>query len=118
MPHHSAHSFRTMLSGQLGDVIELARKRAAIASRKDLYNAEKAAQQQQQHPAPSDTNGRSVKRQKMAEENSNERDLQLAAQFFADGGADGIEDDDDNRSVLWARLHDKVSIILSYIRQN
>ncbi|KAE9408154.1 hypothetical protein BT96DRAFT_985939 [Gymnopus androsaceus JB14] len=87
MPHHPVRSWNTMISGQLREVIELARKRAGIAYRKNLYKMEKDAQQQPAAP---------------------ERDLQLVAQFFADGGANGHEDDDDdNRSAIWERLHEK-----------
>ncbi|KAF5385496.1 hypothetical protein D9757_005334 [Collybiopsis confluens] len=100
MPHHSVASWNSTLSRQLRDVIEPARKRAGIAFRKNTYSqADSASKRPVEQPR--------------GEEDPLEVDLQLVAQFFADGSAEDVEEDDDQRrSELWKQLHRKASVIV------
>ncbi|KAJ4499579.1 hypothetical protein C8R41DRAFT_29180 [Lentinula lateritia] len=100
MPHHTAKSWNTTVGGQLREVIDKARKRAGIAYRKNAYNETLGLQQ------PSTEDGdQFAKRQKLSGSDSNDRDIEFIAQFFAEGEANDVEDQDDNRAALWERLH-------------
>ncbi|KIK70921.1 hypothetical protein GYMLUDRAFT_303036 [Collybiopsis luxurians FD-317 M1] len=101
MPHHPLGSWNTTLGGPLREMLDSARKRAGITHRKNAYNQEKLGPQQ----ATSSDSTKTVEQQRVVDD-PRERDLQLVAQFFAEGGAEGVEEDDD-RSELWQRLHNK-----------
>lgn len=106
MPHHTAKSWNTTVGGQLREVIDKARKRAGIAYRKNAYNETLGLQQ------PSTEDGdQFAKRQKLSGSDSNDRDIEFIAQFFAEGEANDVEDQDDNRAALWERLHARVGAI-------
>ncbi|KAF9076221.1 hypothetical protein BDP27DRAFT_1414754 [Rhodocollybia butyracea] len=121
MPHHPLRSWETTLTGQLREVVDLARKRAGIAFRKKQYNEERCGRQQPVASSSSEVAHKSAKRPKLDAEDSmgrdfgqvnvedpEERDLRFVTQFFTGGGAEGIdEDDDENRSELWVRLHEQ-----------
>ena len=109
MPHHPIGSWNTTLGGPLREMLDSARKRAGITHRKNAYSQDKLGPQQ----ATSSDSNKTVEQQRVVEDESRERDLQSVAQFFAEGGAEGVEEDDD-RSELWQRLHNKARIIWVY----
>ncbi|KAJ3987774.1 hypothetical protein F5890DRAFT_1404525 [Lentinula detonsa] len=103
MPHHTVNSWNTMVGGQLREMIEQKRKRAGIAYRKNAHTEEMSGRQK----PTSEEGDKAVKRQKTSKEESRNQDIQFIAQFFADGEANGVDDEDDDRSALWERLHKK-----------
>ncbi|KAF8832283.1 hypothetical protein HHX47_DHR1001679 [Lentinula edodes] len=100
MPHHTAKSWNTTVGGQLREVIDKARKRAGIAYRKNAYNEKLGLQ-----PPRTEDGDKFAKRQELSGSDSKDRDIEFIAQFFAEGEANDVDDQDDNRAALWERLH-------------
>ncbi|KAJ4002376.1 hypothetical protein F5050DRAFT_11320 [Lentinula boryana] len=109
MPHHTVNSWNTMVGGQLREMIEKTRKRAGIAYRKNAHTEEIYGRQK----PTSEEGDKAVKRQKISKEESRNQDIQFIAHFFADGEANGVDDEDEDRAALWERLHKKVSFMLA-----